>query len=231
MLDSEESDSDSELNSLMRPRHQSLAEAVRSNPDIAHRALATHLGLTYDRIAHALGPAEAQWRYRKESLTKRTLHGGGEMGRDTKVARREPLPVPVPTLTMEELMREKSATKSPSPPSAVLSWENSIRLEMAGKKAREEKGERQELSTERSEDLLRKRPRRSGEDEEAQRGSQQSSKDDEEAEVEEGSSGTSTSTSSQEQSEDKPPSAISTEILSDSHRLAYLRAQGLEEVE
>lgn len=119
-MDSSSEDSDADESSA---GYRTLEVAVRSQPEIALRALATHLGLNYDRVAHSMKATESVWQGRKAMRSKRTQNWGSQ--RPTKQTIPTTPPV-VPKLTMEELMKDKSTTKSPSAQSDQLGWSNSF---------------------------------------------------------------------------------------------------------
>jgi len=119
-MDSSSDDSDSDE---LSAGYKTLEAAVRSQPEIALRALATHLGLNYDRVANSMRVAESEWHFRKQLRSKRTQYASG--GRPTKQTISTP-PPPVAKFTIEELMKDKSTTKSPSLQSDILGWANSF---------------------------------------------------------------------------------------------------------
>lgn len=123
-MDSSSDDSDSDESSV---GYRTLEVAVRSQPEIALRALATHLGLNYDRVAHSMKATESVWQGRKAMRSKRTQYAGSERPRKQQTIQTIPTTPPVvPKLTMEELMKEKSTTKSPSIQFDQLGWANSF---------------------------------------------------------------------------------------------------------
>ena len=119
-MDSSSDDSDSDESSA---GYKTLEAAVRSQPEIALRTLATHLGMNYDRVAYSMRAAEPEWQVRKQVRSKRFQHESGE--RPMKQTKSTPPPA-VPKMTIEELMKDKSTTKSPSLKSDVLGWANSF---------------------------------------------------------------------------------------------------------
>lgn len=119
-MDSSSDDSDSDDSST---GYQTLEAAVRSQPEIALQALAVHLGMNYDHVASSMRAAESERQSTKRLRSKRTLREIGE--RPTKQTRSTP-PPPVPKMTIEELMKDKSTTKSPSLKSDVLGWARSF---------------------------------------------------------------------------------------------------------
>ena len=119
-MDSSSDDSDSEE---LSAGYKTLEAAVHAQPEIALRALAAHLGLNFDRVASSMKAAESVWQVRKVLQLKRAQNELG--GRPTKQTRESTPPI-VPKLTMEELMKDKSTTKSPSAQSDVLGWANSF---------------------------------------------------------------------------------------------------------